>query len=556
MLRVNSLSLAFGSHTVLSDVSFTLDQGCRTGLVGPNGSGKSSLLRLLAGDLMPDTGTVRLDPHYRAAYLPQHPATDLHRTVQDVLREASGRIGELQGRGAALETALAGRSGVTEALLAEYAQAQSEFEALGGYSLETQMEKVVAGLGIAADLATTVDSLSGGTKTKLSLARLLLSEADLLLMDEPTNYLDLPAVLWLEQFVADRDHSYVVVSHDRRFLDATVDSILEINPGGGTVRQWPGTYSDYAAGRERERKKQLAAYRDQQIAVARIEQDIRRTREQARHVETATNNDVLRRYAKKVARKAVVRERRLRREMESGERVEKPMRGWDLDLADLNHAPITDNRLVLEITDLRAGYGSARILNGVSLVLRGRDRVALLGENGSGKTTLLRCIRGELSHDGAVRLGPAVRPGILSQEQAELPLHRTVLDVFRSGTEMREDEARTYLHKFLFAGDQPLNPIAALSYGQRAKLALAMLVLSDANFLILDEPTSHLDVPALEVVEVALAQYVGPILVVSHDRAFLDTIGINRVLRLEQGTVAEVEAGGAYGSVRNVTRAW
>ena len=250
--------------------------------------------------------------------------------------------------------------------------------------------------------------------------------------------------------------------------------------------------------------------------------------------------DHARRLAKKVAKKAKSRERRLEKALDSPNHLEKPVRGWNLHLVDLGRNSIDDQRIILEIEDLHAGYGGRDVLCGVDLLVRGRDRVALLGENGSGKSSLLRCIAGALPFRGTVRVGPSVRIGLMTQEGEELPTDRTVIEIFRSRTQMYEDEARTYLHKFLFSGEEVLKPLSALSYGQRAKLALAMLIISESNFLILDEPTSHLDMPALEAVERALAEYRGPLLLVSHDRYFIERIGVNRVEVLDSGRLRNV----------------
>jgi len=538
---------------VLQNVSFVLSKGERVGLVGANGSGKSTLLKLMAGEIQPDAGTIWIDPAEQVAYLPQYPLDELELSVHDALLRGSG-LGELQRRLAELERVMAqlgawssrGADRPMEALLAEYASAREEFERRGGYDLEARMEQVVMGLALeVSGLDMPVSALSGGNKTKLSLARLLLSGASILLLDEPTNYLDLPALLWLERFVTEGDRAYIIVSHDRRFLDRTVTRILELDGGTHTIREWAGNYSAYAEARLREERKLLAAYQDQQEEIARIEEDIRRTKEQARGVEAKTKSgmgaDVQRRLAKKVAKKAKARERRLERQLEA-ERIEKPVRGWRLHLADLGQEPIQDQRVVLEVRDVRAGYGEREVLHGVSLLLRGQDRVALLGENGSGKSTLLRCITGGLPYRGSVSLGPSVRIGVVSQEADELPLDRTVLSIFRARTEMYEDEARTYLHKFLFKGQEVFKPVRSLSYGQQAKLALAILILSNANFLVLDEPTSHMDMPALEAIERALEQYTGPLLVISHDRYFLERIGVNRVEVLEGGVLRTVES--------------
>jgi ATP-binding cassette, subfamily F, member 3 len=551
VLRVSSLSKSFGADSVLRDVSFVLGPGRRAGLVGPNGSGKSTLLRLLAGDLSPDSGSVWIDPSSRVAYLPQYPLDELDLSVRQSLLRGAGRVGGLYERVAELERFMAGAGErLVERLMPEYAEAQEEFERLGGYELEARMEEVVAGLDLdVRDIEAPVSVLSGGNKTKLSLARLLLSGAQILLLDEPTNYLDLPAVLWLERFIEEGNRSYIIVSHDRRFLDRTVNDILELDPASHTLRQWAGTYSEYEHARRVEAEKQAEAYRDQQERIERVEEDIRRTKEQARKIETRVRSgpgaDVKRRYAKKVAKKAKARERRLEKAREA-QTVDKPRLTWGLHLADLGQEPIVDDRMVLEVRDLYAGYEERAVLTGVDLSIRGQDRVALLGENGSGKSTLLRCIAGDVPYQGTVRLGASVHPGVLSQEGDELPLERSVLDVLRARTEMYEDEARTYLHKFLFSGDEVSKPVRALSYGQRAKLALAILVLSDANFLVLDEPTSHMDIPALEAIEAALAAYQGPLLLVSHDRAFIERVGINRVEVLESGRLQSMESVEAY----------
>jgi len=541
VLRVSALGISYGADPVLRDVSFVLNTGERAGLVGPNGSGKSTLLRVIAGELRPDRGSVWIDPADRVAYLPQYPQDELQLSIRESLLRGGG-VGELQRRLAEMERAMPSAQGdALDALLAEYAASRETFEQRGGYELEGRLEQVVSGLALdAVDLDLPVGALSGGAKTKLSLARLLLSGASILLLDEPTNYLDLSALLWLERFVREGDRSYLIVSHDRRFLDRTVGSILELTVAEHTLRVWPGNYSLYAEGRLREEQKRLAAYRDQQERIAKIEEDIRRTKEQARDTETATNNDVLRRYAKKVAKKAKAREHRLERELDENT-IEKPTRGWGLHLVDLGRDPIDDQRLALEVTNLHAGYDHHQVLRGVDLLIRGRDRVALMGENGSGKSTLLRCLTGHMAFEGSVRMGPSVRAGLLSQESEELPLDRSVLEVFRSRTEMYEDQARTYLHKFLFTGHEVFQPIGTLSFGQRSKLALAMLILSDADLLLLDEPTSHLDLPALEAIEDALAQYQGPLLLISHDRYFVERVGITRVEVLADGRLHAVE---------------
>jgi ATP-binding cassette, subfamily F, member 3 len=552
MLRVSALQKSFGGEVVLRDVSFTIAPGERVGLVGANGAGKSTLLGIIAGLIEPDAGSVWLDPSDRVAYLPQYPADFLYLSVREALLRAQGDLPALEAGMRELEQSMADAEGDDglETLLTEYTALRERFEALGGYTAEARLERVVDGLSLGVvDLDAPVASLSGGNKTKLSLARLLLSGASILLLDEPTNYLDLPALLWLERFVAESDASYVVVSHDRRFLDRTVNAILELDADTGSVRRWAGDYSAYDAAKRLEAQKELEAYLGQQAEIARIEADIRQTKEQARgteqRVKSGSGMDHTRRIAKKVARKAKVRERKLDRMLDE-DTIDKPKAGWGLHLADLGLDPVADNRIIVEARDLTAGYDGREVLHGVDLEIRGRDRVALVGANGSGKSTLVRCITGAIPFDGSLRLGPSVRLGLLSQETEGFDLDTTVLDTFRANTQMHESEARTYLHRFLFQGDAVFKPVRVLSYGQRAKLALAALILTGANFLVLDEPTSHMDMPALEAIEEALDAYVGPLLLVSHDRAFMEALEITRVLVLDSGRLCEVESIESY----------
>lgn len=541
MLRVSALTKSYGGDRVLQDVSFVLSLGERLGLVGPNGSGKSTLLRLITREIQPDSGSVWSDPGSRVAYLPQYPVDELELTVRESLLRGAGQIGNLQGSLTEMEQQMADGGDIPDDLHIQYAQLREHFESLDGYRLEARMEAVIAGLGLGKPLEATVGSLSGGTKTKLSLARLLLSDAEIMLLDEPTNYLDLPALLWLERFVSQGTHSYILVSHDRRFLDRTVTGILELKPETHAVREWPGNYSDYAMGKERERRKHAQAYSYQQEHVVKVEEDIRHVKEQARSVERSTQSDVQRRYAKKVAKKGIVRERKLDREIEREGEISKPVKGWNLHLDQLGRDPVIDDRIVLEIHDIHAGYGNGEVLRGSSLLLRGQDRVALLGENGSGKSTLIRCITGDISYEGFIRTGPSIRMGVLSQEAGELAQRDTPLQIVRDRTQMPESDVRSYLHKFLFTGRETLKPVSALSFGQRAKLALAVLVLSDANFLVLDEPTSHMDIEALEAMEAALAAFMGPLLLVSHDRAFAENIGVTSVQVMQRGLLTSID---------------
>lgn len=556
MLRVSDLTKRFPDGVVLARVSFVLNQGEKIGLVGPNGSGKSTLLKILAGQLRPDGGAVSLGLNERVGYLEQYPERELDRTVAAALAASNP---DLDAARAAMADAAARLAcpellpEEQEATLATYAAASERFEALGGYEVEHRAAIVRDGLALGAiDPGRTVGSLSGGQKTRLALARLLLAEPTLLLLDEPTNYLDLPALLWLERFIAASPHAAIVVSHDRRFLDRTVSAILELDPDTHTLTRYTGNYSDYAAAKRREREKYAARYQDQVGRVNAVQQQIAALKGKALTTETGTIHFHYRKVAKGVARRAKVQERRLERFLASEEKLDRPEEAKRLYLADLATGAVDDRRLAVAARGLRVAYGDVVVLDGLDLTVHGGDRLALVGPNGSGKSTLLRALAG-LPLPGAVvagetRLGDGVRVGYLPQEHGGDPVAgaKSVLATFRAGVVMREDEARAFLDKFLFSGEAVHRRVADLSYGERAKLALATLVAGGATFLVLDEPTSHLDLPALERIEEALAEYTGPLVVASHDRYFLARLGVTAVLLLERGSTRRLPDLAAY----------
>ncbi|MCC6628623.1 MAG: ABC-F family ATP-binding cassette domain-containing protein [Chloroflexi bacterium] len=553
MLHVTNLGKRFPDGPVLERVSFVLDAGEKLGLVGPNGSGKTTLLRLLAGEGRPSAGSVTLQPGNRAGYLAQFPAADLDRTVGAVLATAQP---ELTAARAAMDAAAAAMADPTLDAVARtvaitaYSAAAERFETLGGYDSDYRIERVRAGLAldeIAPD--RLVASLSGGQKTRLSLARLLLAEPSLLLLDEPTNYLDLPALLWLERYVATSPCAAIIVSHDRRFLDRTVSGILELDPATRTISRYAGGYSAYVTTKRRERERHTARYQDQVERVETVEREIGALKGRAQRTESSTINFHYRKVAKGVARRAKVQERRLQRFLDSEERLERPEEAKRLFLADLGQQALADDRLAVAASGLRAGFDDTLVLDGVNLAIHGGDRLALVGANGSGKSTLLRALAGDLAPvGGVVRYGDGVRLGYLPQEHHWPPdqAERSVLAAFRAGVVMHEDEARAFLDKFLFGGDTVHRCVADLSYGERARLALAVLVGGGANALLLDEPTSHLDLDALDRIESALAEYAGPLVVASHDRYFLDAIGITGVLLVGQGQVRRLASLDGY----------
>ncbi len=367
-----------------------------------------------------------------------------------------------------------------------------------------------------------IGTLSGGQKTRLSLVLLMISQPQLLLLDEPTNHLDIEMLEWLENWLAKFSGGVLIVSHDRTFLDHTINQIIYLNPDKQTIRQYAGNYTDYLEQYLNEREKQMAAYKDQIYEIRRMRQDIARTREQsdAVHRTTTPRNPSVRRLAKKVMRKALSREKKLDRYLASDERVEKPAQSWQMKF-DLDNAPHL-GRDVLTLEDLSVGY-DAPLLSNLNQHLQSGQRVIITGPNGAGKTTLLRTIAGQLAPlAGRARLGGSVRLGYMSQEQELLDPAQTPLQTIQEAAPLNQTEARSFLHYFLFSGNDPLRPNGNLSYGERARLSLALLVASGYNFLLLDEPINHLDIPSRTMFEQALSQFDGAVLAVVHDRYFIE----------------------------------
>jgi ATP-binding cassette subfamily F protein 3 len=408
-----------------------------------------------------------------------------------------------------------------DAALDEYSQALAALQADTEDPVRAEAGAVLAGLQLAdVDLDRPVSGLSGGQKTRLGLARLLLLHPDVLLLDEPTNHLDIAGLAWLEEYLTRYSGAVLVVSHDRAFLDRSVTAILALDDVTHTAREFPGNYTDYALSVDRELEKQWAAYREQQARINRLQAAIRGLEQHARSIEGSTIDYYYLKIAKGLARRSTVQKRRLERMIESEDIVDKPGSTWKMKL-ELAGAP-RSGQDVLQITDLRMGFAERVLFEGVELVLRYGERAVLVGPNGQGKTTLLRCIAGELRPwSGEIRLGRGVRLGYLAQEQDNLDRSATPFELIRSAAPLGETEARGFLHYFLFTGDEVFVPVGKLSYGERSRLALALLAVQGCNFLLLDEPINHLDIPSRDAFERALARFDGTVLAVVHDRYFI-----------------------------------
>ncbi len=508
MLQVSHLSKRFGALTVLEDVSFTLEPRSRTALVGPNGSGKTTLLRCLAGLEEPDSGQLVTPRGYLVGYLSQTLDEIAGLTIGSVLEPSGGISGE-GADGAASPLDPGGRRRIAAALgLSELSPEQS------------------------------ANSLSGGQKTRLALARVLLRSPDALLLDEPTNHLDVDALRWLEEFLAAFAGPVLTVSHDREFLDRTAETVLLLDPATHSTIEYAGNYSAFAAERAREERGAEEAWRRQEEYVARVRRDIAAKKSGARSIEQSTTprQPGVRRLAKKKAALAKARERKLERYLGSADRVARPTREWSLNLALASER--RSSREAIQLMDVSAGYSPGNdILDHASLSLMHADRVGVVGPNGSGKTTLLRVVDGRLAaSSGKVWRSSNVSVGTLAQEQETLDPSWSVVEVVRRAAPMLESDARTFLHQLLFRGNDAFKRVADCSPGERSRLQLARLVLGGANVLTLDEPLNHLDIAGRERFEEALSSFAGAVLVVAHDRAFLRSFA-EKIVEVRDGTV-------------------
>jgi ATPase subunit of ABC transporter with duplicated ATPase domains len=532
MLQASDLTKAYDGDPLFDGLSFVLGDGERAGLVGPNGVGKSTLLRLLAGVDRPDRGTASTGPGERIGWLPQE-APDPRTTLGELLGAGLGELWTVRDDMHALLARL--EDGDTSAdTLGRYGRAQERFEALGGWALEASLDEARRALAIEhLDAGTPLARLSGGEQARALLAGTLLASPTVLLLDEPTNHLDLDGLAWLEQWLRGFPGTVVVVSHDRAFLDAVVGCILELEFGGALTR-YEGGYSDHRAERERRRAKLLLDYEAQEKRRRRLEADIATTRRQAQHTERTVSRAAapkLKRYAKKVARKAKAREGRLRRELEGDHAVTLPEQRPVLRLRLQAHT--RGRRRVAALRGVRS-----RALRDVDLTLHHGDRVAVTGPNGAGKTTLLDVLSGVLvPAAGTVELAGAAR--VLPQTPIALPGDERVVDWLRAQAALDEGAARMLLGAFALDTAAVHRPLGRLSPGERARVHMAAMVASGAELLLLDEPTNHLDPETLEAVETALRAFAGTIVAVSHDRAFLEGLGATRRLEVRDGEVRE-----------------
>jgi ATP-binding cassette subfamily F protein 3 len=539
MFTVNDLSKRFGDSFLFEHVSFSINSGDRIGLVGPNGSGKTTLLRILVGEESQESGSLTIAPAVTLGYLRQGFSDIPDGTLGDLVDiPTSGLIASDLALDR-ITRRLADPDADAESLAGLFEQVNGCFESLGGYGALDELEALLDRFGLG-DMAMDrpLDQLSGGQKTRAGLAALLSSRPDLLILDEPTNHLDADAMAWLAEFLNSWRGAMLIVSHDRGFLDDVVTKIFALDPLAGVFSIYAGNYSDYVEARRHEEDEAEAAWNRQQAEVTRIKRDIGAAESKARTIEASSIDYAVLKKAAKIARPAVVRKRKLERKLEAEDATTKPVRRWGMSL---NFTESDGGaRDAIRLTDVHVSLGNQAILKGASLLVRHVDRVALSGPNGSGKTTLMRVITGDLVPDsGIARLGAGVRVGYFAQEQQTLDPGKTVLEQSRAFAAMPESELRTFLHKFLFGGETVHRRIGELSYGERARLMLATLVLKETSVLLLDELLNHLDIDAREEFEHALTEFSGTTIMVLHDRYAIERLA-SRIVHMSEGRLVEM----------------
>ncbi|WFN59016.1 MULTISPECIES: ATP-binding cassette domain-containing protein [unclassified Synechococcus] len=531
MLRLERVSKIYPNGEVLRDVTWEVKAGDRVGLVGVNGAGKSTQLRLIAGLEEPSTGQVVRQGNPRIAYLRQEFDVDLERSVREELFQAFGEAADVLIRQHRVEHEMASDQAATDPhhldeLIHELGQLHSRFEALHGYELDARIDKLLPTLGFTPEGAEEpVGAYSGGWQMRIALGKILLQDPDLLLLDEPTNHLDVETIQWLEGYLLEQEVPMVVVSHDRAFLDRVCNLIVETERG--ISRTYLGNYSQHLEQKALEREASQAAFERQQKELASQQAYIDRFRASATRSTQAKSREKL---------------------LEKVERIEAPLEGLSGPRFQFPPAP-RSGRQVAVIDDLTHSYGEKILFLGAHLEVERGDRIAFVGPNGAGKSTLLRLVMGlETPDGGQAGLGEHnVVAGYFEQNQAEaLNLERSVVDtLFEAVPDWTQTQVRSLLGNFGFSNDDVFKEVGQLSGGEKARLALALMLLTPCNLLVLDEPTNHLDIPAKQMLESALQGYEGAALIVSHDRYFISQVA-NRIVELRDGELVLYRGDYAY----------
>jgi ATP-binding cassette subfamily F protein 3 len=519
-ITVSNATLILGAHTIFGDLNWEIQHDQKIGLIGPNGAGKSSLFKLIIGEHFPEKGgTVVKAKGVTVGYLPQHPEFELEKTAIALALEGNARVSEIETELYRLE---------------EKHKLLEEYESLGGMNYASRVREILRGLGLPeTDFEKPIQVLSGGQKKLIGLARLILACPSVLLLDEPDNHLDMPGKAYLEQLINEYPGAVVIISHDRYILDAVATHIAEIEDG--RITTFIGNYTEYIVDKEERLARQEELYQVQQREIARLEMALKR------YKQWVVLND-------KFASRMHAMEARIERI----EKIDRPV--MERRKMDLTLSGWRGSNQVLELKDVCKAFlpepapdppsvKDRVILSDLNFLIRHGERVGLIGPNGVGKSVLLRLILGkEQPTRGEIKIGPSVKVGYYAQEHDTLDFSQTLIDAVRMAGNISESNAVSFLIRYLFTYQQATQRIGSLSGGERSRLQLALLVLSGANFLLLDEPTNNLDIASAEVLENALNDFNGTVLVISHDRYFLDRT-VNRIFALQNGTITEFIGG-------------
>lgn len=523
VLSCSNISKAYGINSILENISFTIENGDKIGLIGLNGSGKTTLFNILAKEISSDSGNIYIQKDLKIGYLKQHTNIESELTVFEECLQVFKPLIEMEKDIRQLEIKISkisenGSSQKLDSLLQEYSILLEEFNNQNGYGYKSEIKGVLKGLGFTEEeMDRSSNILSGGQKSRLSLAKLLLEKPDLLLLDEPTNHLDIEAINWLESFLKEYNKAVLVISHDRYFLNNVVSKIFHLE--NKNIKIYNTNYSKYMEQRKKDLEVLKKQYEDQQREVKRQEEIIQRF-----------SNYGGKRYIKQAqARQKLLDKMKL---------MDKPM---DDKKVKIKFEPkIKSGRDVLKVEELGKSFGDYQLFEDINFNIYRGEKVGLIGPNGIGKTTLFKTILNEIPYEeGNINIGHHVHIGYFDQEQTDLNLDNTIIDeIWDHNPKLNHYEIRTILSRFLFIGDDIFKEIKELSGGERGRLQLLKMMLSDSNFLLMDEPTNHLDIDSKEVLEDALIDYEGTIFVISHDRYFLNRV-TNKILEMTEEGIVE-----------------
>ena len=521
MLNIHNLSVSFGGEYLFEEISFRLNSGDRVGLIGKNGAGKSTLLKILSKDMPIDSGTIASDKDIKMGFLRQDIDFDLGRTVQEEAHQAFEEIKALELRLDEINHQLAERTDYESEsynqLIIDLNDVTHHYEILGGYNYQGETEKVLLGLGFKReDFDRKTDTFSGGWRMRIELAKLLLQSNDVLLLDEPTNHLDIESIIWLENFLKNYAGGVMIVSHDKMFLDNVTNRTIEISLG--RIYDYNKPYSKYLVLRNEIKQQQLNAQKNQEKEIQQAERLIEKFRAKSTKASMAQS---------------------LIKKLDKMERIE--VDEDDNSVMNLRfQISVTPGKVVTEIEGLSKSYGDNHVLKNIDLLIERDSKTAFVGQNGQGKSTLAKILVGELDHKGHLKLGHNVQIGYFAQNQAEyLDGEKTILDtMIDAANEKNRSKVRDILGSFLFRGDEVEKYVKVLSGGERNRLALAKMLLQPFNVLVMDEPTNHLDIKSKNVLKQALQNFDGTLILVSHDRDFLQGL-TNKVYEFKDGSIKE-----------------